>query len=219
MSDPVEPLFYPPIPPSDIGEFVIGESPIGPQDAFDWKKTIYPQYANSPRILKLLESLSDCINPTANLVSFYDNIWSVDTAVGYGLDVWGRIVGVQRQLKVATGVYFGFNQAVPGVTTWGFGVFYNGQPITSNFSLTDQAFRQLIIAKALANICDGSIPAINAVLLTLFADRGDCWVADNNNMTMTYTFSFALTPVDITIISQSGVLPRSTGVGANFVEV
>lgn len=219
MSDPVAPDFYPPTPPSDIGEFIIGRSPIGPQDTFDWKKTIYAQYANSDTILKLIESWNAAINPTANLVAFYDLIWNVDTAQGYGLDVWGRIVGVQRVLNVTETDYFGFDQQLPDITTFGFGQFYNGQPVTSNFSLTDQAFRQLILAKALANICDGSIPGINVVLLTLFTGRGDCWVADNNDMTMTYTFAFTLTPVDIAIISQSGVLPRSTGVAANSTVV
>ena len=36
-------------------------------------------------------------------------------------------------------------------------------------------------------------------------------------MVMTYTFDFPLSPVEIAIVSQSGVLPRSTGVSATIV--
>lgn len=219
MSDPQEPVFYPPVPPSDIGQFVIGESQIGELSGFDYKETIYSQYGNSPTITTLIEAFSACLDPTGLLVEFFDLMWNVDTAVGYGLDVWGRIVGVQRVLQVANEDFFGFAQQLPNITTFGFGQFYSGSPITSNFSLTDQAFRQLIIAKALANICDGSIPGINNVLLTLFKGRGDCWVTDNQNMSMTYTFAFDLTPVDVAIISQSGVLPRSCGCSASFAQV
>jgi Protein of unknown function (DUF2612) len=218
MSDPIAPSFYPPVPPNDIGEFVIGESQIGPLP-FDWKQTIYSQYANSSTMLALLDAFASNIDPTANLSAFYDLVWNLDTAQGYGLDVWGRIVGVQRQLQVSTSDYFGFQQQLPDITTWGFGAFFNGEAVTSNFTLTDQAFRQLIIAKALANICDGSIAAINQVLLTLFKGRGDCWVQDGLNMTMTYTFAFTLSAVDVAIISQSGVLPRSTGVSTSLTVV
>ena len=56
--------------------------------------------------------------------------------------------------------------------------FYSGAVLTSNFNLSDDAFRTLIFAKALANISDGSIPAINQLLLNLFPRRGNCYVTD-----------------------------------------
>jgi hypothetical protein len=48
--------------------------------------------------------------------------------------------------------------------------------------LTDPVYRQLILAKAAFNITDGSTRAINAILMTLFADRGNCWVTDGRNV-------------------------------------
>lgn len=36
-------------------------------------------------------------------------------------------------------------------------------------------------------------------------------------MTMTYTFTFALTPVELAIVLNSGVLPKPTGVAASVV--
>jgi len=181
--------------------------------------TIESQFSNSPTLGQLLENFNTYIDPAADIDQFYDLMWNVDTAVGYGLDVWGRIVGVQRVLQVSNTDYFGFSQALPGSQPYNQAPFYNGQQLTSNFALTDDAFRILIYAKAMANICDGSIPAINQILLTLFAGRGDCYVTDGLNMTMTYTFTFQLTPVEQAILGQSGILPKPTGVSATVVQL
>jgi hypothetical protein len=207
---------YPPTAPGDIGEFIIGVSAIGGGRAFDFWKTVISQYANSPILIQLLINLEECISPKQNFDAFFDNIWNIDTAQGYGLDVWGRIVGVVRTLHVATGDFFGF-KGPGGVSGEPFNQapFYNGDSLTSNFNLTDDAFRQLIFAKALANISDGSIKSINAILRSLFPGRGNCYVADGLDMTLTYTFEFVLSPVEQAIVGQSGVLPKSTGVFAS----
>jgi hypothetical protein len=218
--------------PSDIGDFIIGESPIGgdvatslltdalfPTPAFDFNATVISQYANSPTLLQLIENFDTYIDPTVNLQGFFDLIWNVDTAIGYGLDVWGRIVGVVRALQVQTVSNFGFS-GPSGASGDPFNVspFYNGQSFTSNYNLTDDAFRTLIYAKALANISDGSIPALNQILLNLFPNLGNCFVADNGDMTMSYVFTFHLTPVQFAIVSQSGVLPKPSGVSATVVQ-
>lgn len=184
----------------------------------NYRKTIIWQYDQSPTINALLDAFNQWIDPTANLDQFYNLIWNVDTATGYGLDVWGRIVGVGRVLQViVTGKFLGFaQQGNISVTSWGHGPWYSGQQINNNFILADSGFRTLIYAKALANICDGSIPAINKILLTLFPNRGNCYVDDGLDMTLTYTFNFALTPVEAAIVEQSGILPRSSGSLVNY---
>lgn len=218
----------PPFPPGPqpgsnaIGDFQIGVSPIGPIKSFDEWKTVISQYANSPILTQLIENIDDYIDQTTNFSNLFDWIWNIDSAQGYGLDVWGRIVGVTRNLTVASGEFFGFSQQAPTVDTFGPGgmsPFYSGVPATDAYSLTDTAFRTMIFAKALANICDGSIPAINQILLNLFPNRGDCYVTDGENMTMTYTFKFLLSPVEQAIVSQSGVLPKPVGVAASVVQI
>src|ERR1700676_2897924 len=151
---------------------------------FNYWTTIISQYANSPIITTLIGDFFAWLDQTANLNNFYNDIWNVATAQGYGLDVWGRIVGVTRTLNVATaGKYFGFDEATTlSADPFNQSPFYVGSPLTTNFQLSDSAFRVLIYAKALANICDGSIPAMNALLRNLFPGRGNCYVIDNNNM-------------------------------------
>jgi hypothetical protein len=210
-----------PIPGSNaIGSFEIGVSPIGTISAFDIWRTVINQYANSPIISRLCTNMGQYLDLTADFDNFFDTVWNVDTAIGYGLDIWGRIVGVNRVLQIPVGGRFlGFEEA-GGATVDPFNQspFFSGQPITSNFALSDDAFRVLIFAKALANISDGSIKAINQLLRNLFAGRGNCYVVDNLDMTMTYMFKFILTPVEAAIVEQTGVLPKPVGVLSNVVQ-
>ena len=176
--------------------------------------------------MQLLSNMNTYLDPAVNIDSFFDNVWNIDTAVGYGLDVWGRIVGVSRVLEISTVNYFGYSS--PGDATasglpWNQAPFYSGQPLTSNYALLDGPFRALILAKAMANICNATIPAINQILINLFGADGPLPIAGNSyctdglDMTMTYTFPAALDPVQTAIIYQSGVLPRPAGVSASVV--
>lgn len=119
---------------------------------------------------------------------------------------------MQRVLSVSTR-YFGFEEmGTADADPFGQSPFYAGEPTTANFPLADDAFRQLILAKALANISDGSIPGINKILQLLFPGRGNCFVTDPGDMTMVYTFEFPLSQVEFAIVNGSGVLPKPTGV-------
>lgn len=182
-----------------------------------FKKTILSQYANSPRIGSILEGWNQAIDPSSLVDLWYDNIWDLETAQGYGLDVWGRIVGVDRVLKISSSEYFGFSEA-NDLTEEGFNSapFYSGTSSTTNYRLSDEGYRQLIKAKAMANITDGSVTSLNAILMTLFGEQGDAWVQDNGDMTMTYVFNFVPTDVQVSIIQNSGVLPRPAGVGITY---
>lgn len=201
-----------------IGQFPLATVPIAasPQDGrvdaggyfFDPFVTVLSQYANSPIILALIENFAQWLDPKARFDQFFSLIWDIDTAKGFGLDVWGRILGVIRVLQVPDGDYLGFesdDQAKP----FGFGIFYGGARLTSNAVLTDDAYRLLLLAKAALNITNASAGAINAILLNLF---GDGYVRDNLDMSITYVFSRPLTPVETAIVFQSGVLPKPCGV-------
>lgn len=208
-----------------IAEYAIGESPAPPPDevraldAFDAAQTIISQYANSPVICALITSFAEMIDPTAKIEAFFDLVFDLNTAQGHGLDVWGRIVGVSRVLNLpVAGEYLGFSQA-SDAEPFGQAPFFNRQTLTTNFALSDTAFRRLIFAKALANISDGSIPSINRILALLFGQYGNCYVTDGRNMTMTYTFGDTLAPVDLAIVSQSGILPKPVGVTSAIVQL
>ncbi|MCC8963784.1 DUF2612 domain-containing protein [Bradyrhizobium sp. Pear76] len=171
------------------------------------------QYANSPTITSWIQAFNAAMDLTQALDNFYDLMWNVMTAQGYGLDVWGRIVGVQRAIAIPGNVqFFGFQEAGSSWTGFGQGGFYSGGGLTQNYLLTDPDFRKLVLAKAAGNISDGAIPSVNQILLNLFPGRGACYVADNQDMSVTYTFQFGLTPVEVAIVLQANVLPTAAGV-------
>ena len=201
------------------------------------EQTIISQYGNSPILRQLIQNTNDCIDPATDITNFYNMVWNINTAQGFGLDIWGRILGVNRVLNVASGSYFGFTGSTGvsnasgdalggGPSPTAASPFYSGQSATSNYALADPAYLTLLLAKALFNITNGSIPAVNQILINLFiasvAGRtGNAYCTDGANMTMTYTFAVrpVLTPVEFAIVSQSGVLPKPTGVSATVVQI
>lgn len=181
--------------------------------------TVLSEYANSPAICTIIDAWNQALDPSALIDLWYANVWNPDTATGYGLDVWGRIVGVSRVVQVASSGYIGFSEANDGSGTalpFNQGIFYSGQTLTSNYALSDSAFRTLIQAKALANITSGSIQDINAILMRLFGNSGDIWVEDNGNMSMTIAYDFTPTPLQAAILQASGVLPRISGCSISY---
>lgn len=194
----------------------------------DFERTILSQYSNSPTIRQLIQNFNAYIDPRANIQAFYDLVWNVNTAQGYGLDVWGRIVGVGRVLQLAAQDFFGMenpgNTAASGLP-FNQAPLYHGSKTTNNYALLDGPFRALILAKALSNISDGTIASINQILINLFGLAGplplpgNSYVTDGENMTMTYTFSTVLDPVTEAIVFQSGVLPKPCGVNATVVQL
>jgi hypothetical protein len=186
-------------------------------------KTIISQYSNAATLVQLIHNMDGYIDPSADIDAFYSNIWDIDSAFGKGLDIWGKIVGLEtgRILKIPSSeLNLGFNEAgTLSATPFGSGAFYSGSPVSQNYYLGDDAFRTLILVKALANITDGSIPSYNKLLQSLFAGRGRCYVNDLGNMQMRYTFEFYLQPFEMAIMTQAGVLPRPTGVFASVAQI
>lgn len=234
----------------------------------NWQQTVLSQYANSPRILALIQEFNACIDPAANITAFYNNIWNVATATGYGLDVWGRIVGIKRRLTISGGSKFlGYQEATPAsADPFGQSPLYSGTPATQNYTIGDAQYQSLIMLKALMNISKTSIPTYNTVLRSLFAGRGgNVYISDRNSvnqlalatfgfaeatgagvtstiagfnqaplygswdqpvvyqdtggMNVRITAEFLLQPLDIAILSQSGLLSRPTGVEMEIMDV
>lgn len=180
----------------------------------DVRRTVISQYANSPVLLAVIDAINEAVDPAADFDLFYRHVWDIDTATGYGLDVWGRIVDVRRILTLNVPPYnFGFyTDGGDDFAPFNQAPFVSNDVVTENFTLTDDAYRKLILVKAAANISSCSVPALNALLTALFGDQGRCYVADLGNMQMRYVFEFALDPVSLAILTGSGAVPKPAGV-------
>ena len=177
------------------------------------------QYAASPRIKQLITYNTEYFSASW-VDEFYNVVWNVDTAQGFGLDIWGRIVAIEdgRYLRVTVGDYVGFSTPTENQSwrTFGFGTLYPGATETDVFKLADPAFRTLILTKALANISDSTMSSLNGVLKNLFPGRGRCWVNDLQGMAIRYVFEFPLESWERSVLSKD-TLPRPGGVLATVL--
>mgnify|MGYP001584912191 CR=1 FL=1 len=177
------------------------------------------QYAASPVIQQLISDRQSYF-PLDWQNQFYSNVWNVDTAQGFGLDIWGGVVVIGREIQIPAVSYFGFN--APPTQSWlpfGQQSFYSGPAVTTTYRLADNAYRVLILAKALANIASTDSGSLNMVLNQLFQGRGRAWVSDLGKMSIRYVFEFSLQPWERSVLISGGALPRPAGVGATIAEI
>ena len=179
------------------------------------RDTILSQYANSPVLLSLIAAFNDALDPTVKIDAFYRDLWDIDTASGYGLDVWGRIVGVSRLLTVDAGANFGLKNATTGFISgdpFAVSPFFFGTPASANYVINDDIYRKLILIKALANISPATISIYNRMLSLLFPGRGNAFVTDTGSMVIVLSFQFTLSAIEIAMLKQSGVFSPPNGV-------
>lgn len=187
--------------------------------------TILTQFADSPKLKTLIYSFNEAVGIEGFLDDFYDIIWNIETADTYGLDVWGKIVVVSRQLTVTENqIYLGFNEAssdpvlVDDPQPFNQAPFYSGELLTSTVTLTNDVYRKLIMMKAAANISDCTIPNLNKLLMFMFGGSGKCYVRNDGEMVMSYVFEFQLSTAELAIVKSSGALPSPIGVTVNIVQ-
>lgn len=182
------------------------------------------QFANSATLLALLEDFDQWVDLTKFSADFLSYVWDISTAQGFGLDIWGRILGQSRYLQIqqTPGDNFGFNiGAAPGTQwqPWSQAPFYGGAAAgTVSFPLQDAYYRQLLLVKAAANIASSDCPSINALMRSMFGSRGRCYVGYDiaKPMHIGYHFEFFPTPVEKSII-ESGLFPQPAGTTAQYI--
>lgn len=180
------------------------------------KQTLMSQYANSPRIVALIEGLWDALDSTKMTDDFYRLVFNLHSAEGYGLDVWGRIVGIGREINAPDpeGEYFGFEE---GFYPFGERPFSAGGSGTDTWDLSDTAYREVIFMKAIANIIYATAYNINDLLR--FAFRGNSYFLLHGDMQASYVFEFVLSPFERHIVYNTDILPRPCGVLLSYIEL
>lgn len=179
-------------------------------------QTIISQYAQSDSVVTLIRGLNSVIDPQQDLQDFYKLVFDVETAEGFGLDWWGKIVNVQRGIPIsAGGDVFGFDGSL--LNPWDQGNFASFDD-TLYYIATDAVFRRMILLKAARNISGSSIPAINTMIGEFFKDQGTCYVVNTGVMSMRYVFNFALFPWQESLFNNTDLFPRPAGVFIDYIE-
>jgi hypothetical protein len=177
-------------------------------------KTIMSQYANSPRLMHIITSLWQAIDPSRFTQDFYQLVMNIPTANGYGLDIWGRIVGIGRSVTFVNpdGEYFGFEQGFYPFNERPFSAPGSG---SDTWELTNDAYRELILFKALSNIVYATAPNINALMRSMF--DLPCYCLLTGPMKMRYVFEFDLSAYQRHLVYNTDILPRPCGVEIDII--
>lgn len=176
------------------------------------EKTIQSQYSSSPHIKGIVEAFRQMIEPTADIQEFYEKFFDPRTARGIGLDIWGIIVGAERNIETFSDEFWGlrgqnlkqFNEAP---------FFHEGA--TKVYRLEDEAFRELIFLKAYANISDTTMPSIKNVINRLFPKGGTALEAGHMKIRVIF-LSYEMNPYTFALFKQYSLQCLGAGVGWEY---
>lgn len=175
-------------------------------------KTIQSQYSSSPHIMGIVEAFRQEIDPTADILDFFIKYFDPRTARGIGLDIWGIIVGIGREIKVDDTDFFGFYGS--DLTPFDNSPFYY-EGATKIYKLQDEAYRELIFLKAYANISDATMPNIKYLLNELLGEKFVAIQVDTMQIRVIF-LSYDIEPYSIAILKQYGLLNLGAGVGWEY---
>ncbi len=177
----------------------------------DYNITVQSQYKNSPKLLKLLDGLNALIDPSKDIELFFSKYFLVNNAEGIVLDIWGRIVGVERIIKEYFS-FFGQNS----------GNFNNANFYTTDtrrvYELPDLSYKIFILLKIGANIAASNVESINSALRGIFPNR-QVYVLETAPMQLCYIFESTLSEDERLIIEEIDILPTGAGVGIEYLEL
>lgn len=151
--------------------------------------------------------------------------FDIDTAIGKQLTTLGKYVNATRRVNGLTldrefmtlpAYDYGAPDSVAGLYDYATAdvdvVNYTAMytDVGNTYNLNDTEMRLLIKYMVRLNTSDYSLSDIDDILNTFF--NGDCLLTDNEDMTITYTFTPALTYTLPYIIIYLGILPAPAGV-------
>lgn len=147
---------------------------------------------------------------------------AIATALGAQLDVIGEIVGQPRTtLSADDGDFFGFWDGTTPNSYLGFssdgvnngGVFWDGNTALASRSLSDAEYSRFIAAKILRNKARGTHREIVTAIKFLLGDDTEVNVQDSTPGTISIGVSRVLNDAEQAILTDSGLVPISAGVG------
>lgn len=151
------------------------------------------QYDAATKLKGLLNKKQDFYKKAVTdfFKSWTKNVFNIDTATTFGLNLWGEFLGVSRPEYID-----------------------NGQTIV----FSDEQYRTVIKGRLMLMNSNGSVPSINKYLNYLFPNK-PVFVIDYHNMSMNLIFYYTPDSEELAIINLDGFLPRPAGVNVQYVIV
>ena len=178
-----------------------------------WEDTILTQYSASKKLLSIIETFNQAVSLDDFTDEFLTRVWDLTTCETFGLDIWGKVVGVSRYIIAPIDSdSFGFSEADDGSpdypSPFNDSPFYGGVQETKN-----------VFCKAFTNISIATIPDVNKFLKILFYQRGRAYCVNYRDMTIGITFEFELAPYEESILTNYNVTPVPSGVLVNIRQI
>ena len=156
-----------------------------------------------------IDFMNDCLK--------FIDMWNIDAAEKYSLDVLGRIFGVSRSsVSLTEKEYLTYYEKTGGLG-WGLGRWYHsGEAFRETILLTDQEFRFLIKARIWKLYQNPSLDYLTDALQALTGN--DAYIVDNGDMTMKvyYVSAVALDSFIEFAVENLDILPRPVGIGYTY---
>lgn len=164
------------------------------------------QYANSPKYVTLYNGFTDLFNNASTIEDWFNVVYNINTAEGFGLDMWGKILNQGRQFSyddngTTVNVYLGGEQTIDGIT-------YDAEYM-------ENMYRTVLFLRALSNVTNCTIASLNNLLQFYYKNRGGVYVLEYNPMEIRYVFEFYVSKLE-KVIFTTDIMPRPTGVGVSF---
>lgn len=184
----------------------------------DLLRAVLWQYDGAPALKSILEQKSQWYseNQEAFWEAWFRDVFDLNTANEFGLQVWARILGLPLQVALAPDPL--------DKPTWGFGAdnqnFTNGNFSTFSESiqnLTTAQKRLVLKLRYIQLVSRGTVPEVNQFLSDLFRDEeGSAYLIDNYNMTGVLFFDFVPDESLRFVLEKYDLVPRPAGVGISY---
>lgn len=176
--------------------------------------TVQSQYSASTAIRWLCQYDRQLLCTLDERCLFYTWEFNPKAAIGYGLDVWGRIVGAVRDYEEINGDWFGFR----GSNMKGFNQapFWCGDRSYIAKKMEDEPFRALIFLKAAANISTADAAALNLLLQRALPGK-ELYVLDLGRMKIRLVVREEIPIFWRSIFERYGLFAKGAGVGVELL--
>ena len=137
------------------------------------------QYANSPVLVSLDNGFKTLFDDSLFTTNWYNVVFNLKTASGYGLDVWGKILNRSRNFT-----YNGTEYYLQGAQTIG-GISYTEEQM-------DNLYRMVLQITAMRYIGNASVSYINKILNTVLSsfNYGRAYCYEYGVMQIRYVIEF-----------------------------
>ena len=174
------------------------------------------QYANSPVFVKLVNGIKDQLDNSKTLNDWYNIVFNLKTATGFGLDIWGKILNQSRRVSyddngTTVNVYLQGAQTVDGVS-------YTAEQM-------EDLYRTVLFFRAFSYITNCTVKSLNELLLFYFNDytsdtesgknKKIVYVYELGTMSIEVVFRFFINKLEKAIFT-SDLFPKPTGVRLQF---